>query len=461
VDETTSLELLVRLDAEAGMPLRRQLTEQVRSAIREGRLVAGARLPATRALAADLGVSRGVVIDAYEQLAAEGYLVAHHGSATRVSNAVGRSARGPAIPRGAAERAPRYDFHPGAPDLSLFPRDAWLAAEREMLRSVPDSSLGYGDPRGAIELRTALAEYLGRVRGAVADPERMVIVSGLAQGLVLLARALLARGIRRVAVEDPSHARGRGQLVAQGIELVPVPVDERGIVVEALAATGTEAVLVTPAHQFPTGVVLAPERRAELLAWAERTGALIIEDDYDAEYRYDREPVGALQGLGHERVIYGGTVSMTLAPALRLGWLVLPERIDAAVVEQKLHDDLGSGALAQLTFAELLRRGDYDRHLRRSRRVYRTRRDTLLAALAAHRPQARPAGVAAGLHLTAYLPADADEDAIRERAAQRSVAVVTMGEHRLTPGPPALLLGYARLPEPALRRGIHELARAV
>ena len=237
----------------------------------------------------------------------------------------------------------------------------------------------------------------------------MVIVSGLAQGLALLARALLARGIWRVAVEDPSHAGGRGQLAAQGLELVPVPVDERGIIVEALAATGTEAVLVTPAHQFPTGVVLAPERRAELLAWAARTGALIIEDDYDAEYRYDREPVGALQGLGPEWVIYGGSLSKTLA---------------------------------QLTFAELLRRGDYDRHLRRSRRVYRTRRDVLLAALANHLPQARPAGVAAGLHLTAFPPGTRRRG--RDPRARRS-ALGRRRNHRRPPAHPWPARPAARL----------------
>jgi GntR family transcriptional regulator/MocR family aminotransferase len=455
----TSLELLVRLDTASTEPLRWQLSRQLRTAIRAGRLKAGTRLPSTRTLASDLGVSRGVVIDAYEQLAAEGYLIARHGAPTRVSDLAGPSAATRAT-AGAAERPPRYDFRPGAPDVSLFPRAAWLAAERRALRAAPDASFGYGDPRGAIELRAALAEYLGRVRGVVADPQRLLVVGGLAQGFALLGRALGATGMRRVAVEDPSHVGGREQIAAQGVELVPVPVDERGIAVAALEGSAADAVLVTPAHQFPTGVVLAPERRADLLAWAERTGALIIEDDYDAEYRYDREPVGSLQGLRPEQVVYGGSVSKTLAPALRLGWLALPTALADPVGEQKRLDDLGCPTLPQLTLAELLSSGEYDRHLRRSRKVYRSRRDVVLAALEQHLPQARPAGVAAGLHLTAYLEEGADEDAIRERAAARSIAVATIGEHRLEPGAPALLLGYGRLAEPALRRGLRELAQA-
>jgi GntR family transcriptional regulator / MocR family aminotransferase len=239
-----------------------------------------------------------------------------------------------------------------------------------------------------------------------------------------------------------------------------VPVDEHGLVVAALEETGAGAVLLTPAHQFPTGVVLAPDRRAELLDWADRTGGWVVEDDYDAEYRYDRQPVGALQGLRPERVIYGGSVSKTLAPALRLGWLVAPPALVGELTEEKRLDDLGCPTLPQLALAELLARGEYDRHLRRTRRVYRQRRDALLRALR-RIPPARPAGIAAGLHLTAHLPEGADELAICERAAARSVGVGRIGEHRMRPGPPALLLGYARLSEAAITRGAAELARAM
>jgi GntR family transcriptional regulator / MocR family aminotransferase len=446
-------ELLVALDRGNEESLRVQLRDQLRAAMRERRLAPGARLPSTRALARELGVSRGVVVDAYEQLAAEGYLVGRHGSATRVSAAAtGAPAREPLAAD--AARAPRYDFRPGTPDLSMFPRGLWLAAERRALRAAADADLGYGDPRGAPALRAALAAYLGRVRGVVAEPDRVLVVSGFAQGLSLLGRALREGGARRVAVEDPSHAGARGQLTAGDLEVVPVPVDERGLVVEAL--TEADAVLTTPAHQFPTGVVLAPERRVELLD----RDILVVEDDYDAEYRYDREPVGSLQGLRPERVAYGGSVSKTLAPALRLGWLVLPRGLLDPVVEAKQQDDMGSPLLPQLALTDLLVRGELDRHLRRTRLLYRRRRDALLSAIAEHLPQARPAGVAAGLHVAVYLPGDIDERELAARAAERSVALACIGEHRITPGPPALLLGYARLTEPAIRRGIAELARA-
>ncbi len=456
---TSSLELLLTLDRVSGEPLRVQLRDQLRAAIREGRLRRGIRLPSTRVLARDLEVSRGVVTDAYEQLAAEGWLAPRRGAGTTVAATVV-----PAPADGSPSPAPgpslRYDFRPGAPDLASFPRADWLAAERRAVDAAPDAALGYGDPRGAPELRAALADYLGRVRGVVANADQVVVVGGFAQGLALLGRMLRARGIRRIAVEDPSHAEGRVQIATAGAELVAVPVDEQGLVVTALERTSVGAVLVTPAHQFPTGVVLGPERRAELLDWADRERAWVVEDDYDAEYRYDREPVGSLQGLRPERVIYGGSVSKTLAPALRLGWLVAPPAIVNDLTEQKRLDDLGCPTLPQLALAELLARGEYDRHLRRTRRLYRHRRDALLSSLA-RIPAARPAGIAAGLHLTAHLPGTSDELAICERAADRSVGVGRIGEHRMTPGPPALLLGYARLSEAAIARGVAELARAV
>ena len=299
------------------------------------------------------------------------------------------------------------------------------------------------------------------MRGVVADPERVLVTSGFAQGLALLGRALREGGARRVAAEDPSHAGAREQITSSGLELVAIPVDEHGLVVEALDGRGADAVLVTPAHQFPTGVVLAPGRRRALLDFAERTGTLVVEDDYDAEYRYDREPVGSLQGLRPEHVAYGGSVSKTLAPALRLGWIVLPGALLEAVTEQKRQDDLGSSPLAQLTLADLIARGELDRHLRRTRLLYRRRRDALLAALAEHMPSARPMGIAAGLHLAVYLPEQLDEREVAERARARSVAVAVVGEHRVAPGPPALLLAYASTAEPAIRRGVAELGRVV
>ena len=380
-----SLDLLLGLDRDRGR-LRAQLEDQLRDAVRAGRLGPGAALPSSRALARELGVSRGVVVEAYAQLAAEGYLVARQGAPTRVSEA---ASPGPgATPAAAGERPPRYDFRTGRPDVSLFPRGAWLASLRRALRDAPDARLDYGDPRGAPEVRGALTRYLGRVRGVACDPERVIVTSGMAQGMALFARALTAGGTRRIAMEDPSSAPGRGQLASNGFEIVPIPVDEDGLQVERLPEAGAGrdtaaddpveagrdtaaddpvgAVMVTPAHQFPLGVVLAPERRAALLDWAARTGAVVLEDDYDAEYRYDRQPVGAVQGLAPDLVAYAGSTSKTLAPGLRLGWLVVPDHLLDPVTAAKESDDLGTPVVEQLALADFLERGQLDRHLRRT-----------------------------------------------------------------------------------------------
>src|SRR4029453_18770627 len=288
-----------------------------------------------------------------------------------------------------ADQAPqrlRYDFRPGVPALDTFPRTALLTSLGKALRQVPDAALGYGDPRGLPTLREALAAYLGRVRGVEAAAERVLVCWAFAQGLGLVGRTLRRRGASRLAVEDPVHSGQRRIVAHAGLEPVPIRVGERGLMVDLLAEGLADAVLVTPAHQFPTGAVLAPERRAALVEWAQRHDAVVVEDDYDAEYRYDREPIGALQGLAPERVIYAGSASKTLAPGLRLGWLVLPAWLIDAVAEEKSPDDLASPVLEQLAFADLLAQGGVDRHLRRNRAVYRARRDALVAALAAHLP---------------------------------------------------------------------------
>ena len=448
-------ELLLRLQ-HGGPPLRAQLEDQLREAVRDGRLGPGAPLPSTRALARELGVSRGVVVEAYAQLAAEGYLVARQGAPTRVSEAASPAA-GPA-PTAEQARPPRFDFRPGGPDVALFPRSAWLASVRRALRDAPDVRLDYGDPRGAPELREALARYLGRVRGVVADPELVVVTSGMAQGMALFARALREGGARRIAIEDPSSAPGRAQLAANGLDVVGVPVDRDGLEVAALENDAVDAVMVTPAHQFPLGVVLAPERRAALLDWAGRSGTVLLEDDYDAEYRYDRQPVGAVQGLAPELVAYAGSVSKTLAPGLRLGWLVVPERLLDGVTAAKASDDLGTPVLEQLALADFLERGELDRHLRRTRPVYRDRRDALVAALAREMPRCEPAGVAAGLHLVAHLPRGTDEHAVVEAARARGIGLSGLAEHRMRPGPPALLLGYGRIAAAAIEPAVEALA---
>ena len=459
VDRTSWLDLLVSLDRGGATPLRAQLEEQLRDAVRSGRLAPGVALPSSRSLARELGVSRGVVVDAYAQLGAEGYLVARQGAPTLVSDAASPALGAPPPP--SADRPPRFDFRPGGPDVALFPRAAWLASLRRGLRDAPDARFDYGDPRGAPELRLALARYLGRVRGVACDPERVVVTSGMAQGMALLARALVAGGGRRIGVEDPSSAPGREQLAANGLEIVPVPVDEDGLRVDVLEALAPDAAFAAPAHQFPLGVVLAPERRAALIEWAARSGAIVLEDDYDAEYRYDRAPVGAVQGLAPELVAYAGSVSKTLAPGLRLGWLVVPERLSEGVVAAKAADDLGTPVVEQLALADFLEHGQLDRHLRRTRTVYRARRDALVAALARELPDCPPGGVAAGLHLVMHLPPDADERAVLERARSRGVGLYGLSEHRVEPGPPALLLGYGRITEAAIAAAVAELAAAV
>jgi GntR family transcriptional regulator / MocR family aminotransferase len=283
----------------------------------------------------------------------------------------------------------------------------------------------------------------------------------MAQGFALLARALLARGGSRIGVEEPGSGPGRDQLAVNGLEPVPVPVDGDGLVTAALDGLRLDALLVTPAHQFPTGAVLAPDRRAELLDWVACSGAVLLEDDYDAEYRYDRQPVGAVQGLDPERVVYAGTLSKTLAPGLRLGWLAVPEELVEAVAAAKAQDDLGTPVMDQLALADFLERGELDRHLRRTRGTYRARRDELVRALARHLPEARVTGVAAGIHLVAHLPDDVDEPAALAAARAGGVGLQGLSEHRIGAGPPALILGYGRIAEPAIEPGVRQLAAAL
>jgi GntR family transcriptional regulator/MocR family aminotransferase len=452
-------DLLVRLDR-GGPPMRLQLEGQLRDAIRSGRLRPHTALPSTRALAAELGVSRGVVVEAYAQLAAEGWLTASQGARTRVAEA-------PRAPEPEPHQEPRpprirVDFRPGIPDLAAFPRTEWLASTRRALRRMPDSALGFQDPRGARPLREALAAYLGRSRGVLADPERVLVATGVTQALMLVCAALLRRGARRVAVEDPGFFLHRDALAHAGMEPVPVPVDSGGIDLGRLALARADAVLVTPAHQQPTGVVLVPERRTALLDWAEARQSLVIEDDYDAEHRYDREPVGALQGLAPERVAYLGSPSKALAPALRIGWAVSPSWLSGAVGEEKFRADLGSPVPEQLTLADFIERGELDRHLRRTRRSYRRRRDALVGALAQHLPEAEVSGIAAGLQALVYLPDGVDEDRVVTEAVARGVMLAPLSAMRAgSDGRPGVIVGYANVPEPTIERGVRELAAIV
>jgi GntR family transcriptional regulator/MocR family aminotransferase len=362
----------------AGTRVRAALERALRDAVRSGRLLPGTRLPSSRSLARDLGVARNTVADAYGLLVAEGWFTARQGSGTRVADRPAPPA--PAAPAPPASRpATSYDLTPGQPDVATFPRTAWLAAAKRALTAAPHAAFGYGDPRGRIELRRTLAEYLARARGVRADPERILVCSGYLQGLGLLSTALAANGVRTLAVEALGLDLHRDIVTAHGLRTTALPVDAHGADTTALAGSGAGAALLTPAHQFPTGVPLHPERRAAAVAWARRTGGIIVEDDYDGEFRYDRQHVGALQDLDPDHVVYAGTASKSLAPGLRLAWLVLPPALLDPVLAAKSLADGQSSTLDQLTLAELFRSGGYDRHLRRARSRYRGRRDRLVA----------------------------------------------------------------------------------
>jgi GntR family transcriptional regulator / MocR family aminotransferase len=438
-----------------------QVAAELRMAVRSGRLVGGVRLPASRELARDLGMSRGVVVEAYEQLVAEGFLVSRQGSGTRVADLQPAASGNDVALESLASPTIAYDLRVGTPDLSAFPRRAWLAALRQVMKVLPHEALGYGDPGGVPELRTELAAYVRRVRAAEVSSEQLVVVGGVAQGLSLVIRALAQAGPIPLAVEDPHSVRTFALLEAAGAVRVPVPVDQEGIIVEALRRTPARAVMVTPAHQYPTGVVLSPRRRAELLAWAAEVDGVVLEDDYDAEFRYDRNPVGCLQALCPQRVVLLGSVSKALAPGLRLGWLVAPPPLAEAVRGARATSDLGSPVIDQHALAQLIASGAYDRQLRQLRRRYRARRDALTDALARWLPGAVVHGVSAGIQLYVELPSDHDEAAVVTAAAERGVAVAGVAPLRIAGGgPPALVLGFARLPEHRIAEAIRLLAEA-
>ncbi|MEV0615034.1 PLP-dependent aminotransferase family protein [Nonomuraea sp. NPDC050404] len=503
-----------------------QIASELRESIRGGRLTPGTRLPATRDLAVDLQVSRGVVVEAYEQLVAEGFLVSRVGVGTQVTpkngnrpgpgqralppqspgqralppqgsgqrapsarnggrpgsgqrgpfphnsgrpapgqrdpatparpSPVGQARQKPASRRasGTAVGPPYYGHRPTSPDLGHFPRERWLAAVRHVLTTVPSGAFDYGDPGGVPELREELAAYLRRVRAADVRPENLIIVGGVAQGLSLVLHVLGRQRGLRLAVEDPTSHRQVPLLRRAGAHLVPVPVDGQGLDVRQLKGDAGDAVLVTPAHQYPTGVVLSPARRAALMEWAYAGNRMILEDDYDAEFRFDRDPVGCLQGLAPDRVVLSGSVSKALAPGLRLGWVAAPAALAEAIRRVRGEQDLGSPVIEQYALAHFLRTGGYDKHLRRMRREYRRRRDALVAALAAELPGMRVRGIEAGLHVYLELPGGWDEARTVRAARELGLYVEAVGQMRESPGPPAVVVGFARLPA-------HKAAEAV
>jgi GntR family transcriptional regulator / MocR family aminotransferase len=485
---STSASLDLHLEL-SGTRRRAALEVALREAVRSGRLAPGTTLPSSRALALDLGIARNTVAEAYGQLVAEGWLAARHGSGTWVAERAGPPpSRARPDSRPSVRRA-RYDLRPGSPDLASFPRQAWLAAARRALAAAPARDLGYCDPRGLEVLRVAIAEYVARARGVITTPDRIVVCAGFAQGLELLCQTLRARGVRTLAVEAYGHSGHRQIAAGAGLRLTTLQVDDHGADVAALAspASGADAsgfaasgfaasapvasgapgrgpararaALLTPAHQFPLGAALAPERRRQVADWAAQNGGLVIEDDYDGEFRYDRQAVGALQSLAPEHVVYAGTASKSLVPGLRLGWLALPADLGAEVIDRKQTTARLSSSLDQLALAEFINSGGYDRQVRRARLVYRLRRDRLVSALAREVPGVQVTGIAAGLHVLVRLAAGLTEDDVVARAAAHGLALQGLascqagGQHL----GPALIVGYATPPGHAFSAAVARL----
>ncbi|MEU9251721.1 PLP-dependent aminotransferase family protein [Streptomyces sp. NPDC048270] len=505
-DGGTGADLHLDLPAEGAR--RTALAQALRSAVRSGRLAGGTRLPPYRTLAADLGLARNAVADAYAELVAEGWFTARQGSGTRVAEgAAERGAGQGAGPdtgqgtgqgaghgtgqgaghgtgRGTGQRSghgtgqgaghgtgrgmgagpapagPRYDLLQGKPDPASFPRGPWAASARRALSAAPTEAFGPGDPRGRPELRRALAAYLSRARGVRTGPENIVVCSGFANGLRLLA-SVRPRDWAVEAYGLPFH---HGILDAAGVRPHPVTVDEDGAQTTGVLPSRVRTLLLTPAHQFPTGGRLLPARRAAAVEWARTTGGVIVEDDYDGEFRYDRKPVGAVQGLAPEHVVYAGSLSKSLSPALRLGWLVLPDRLVDEVLAAKGQRESWASALDQLALADFIECGAYDRHVRRMRKHYRERRDQLVSVLAARAPGIRVTGISAGLHAVLELPPGTEAPTLSAaRTAGLALDGLSSYRHRADPTPPreGLVVGYAAPPNAAFARAVELLAGVV
>jgi GntR family transcriptional regulator / MocR family aminotransferase len=452
------------------------LTERLRAAISDGRLPIGSRLPATRVLAAELQISRGVVTEAYQRLTEDGH-VAGQGRAGTVVVAVPVGTTPdraePTTTTSAVANEPgldifdtlraapaRIDLTPGVPDLAAFPRAAWLRAERAVLNDLESSEFGYGDPSGTPALRRAVANWLARYRGIAARPDDLIIVAGVSQAIGLVAQVLIPRGITELAVEDPGSLGSRQHLQNWGLSTPPIPVDAGGLRVDLLRESGARAVMATPAHHFPTGVVLDGERRRELIQWAAE-GGLILEDDYDAEHRYDRPPVPALRAMLADRVIYAGSVSKLLAPSLRIGWMLPPPEYKDALIAMKRQADLGNAALPQLTLAHLMESGELERQLRFLRRRHRERRDAMVDAVSNYLPMASVHGAAAGLHLTITFEDGVNDVELAAAALQKGVKTHPLSWHCQLPHAPGLVLGYAARTPTELTEAIAIIAEVI
>jgi GntR family transcriptional regulator/MocR family aminotransferase len=473
-------------------PLYRRVYLSLKAKIRDGGLGPAARVPSTRALARDLGVSRNTVMLAYEQLSAEGYLVSRHRAATSVA-AVAPPRPSPAPARLAPERPARvsayarrlterldlgpspspgprsvlrYDFRYGRPTVDEFPREIWRRLLAAHARRASSDALGYGSPAGHGGLRTALSEYLGRARGVASDPERIVVVNGTQQAIDLIARVLLDAGDGAV-VEEPHYPGATIPFEAVGARLLRVPVDAGGLDPARLPSVARRPRLayVTPCHQFPSGVIMPLDRRLALLQWASGVGAWVVEDDYVSEFRYEGHPLEALQSLDrNERVIYVGSFSKTLFPALRVGYLVLPRALVRPFLAAKWAADRFSAPLYHEALADLITSGQFERYLRRAGARNAGRRRALIAALREHfGGRVEIAGENTGVHLVVWLNDVPPRDlpALIARAARAGVGIYPVGLFYAKPPKRAgLLFGYAALTESEIRAGVRRLAEA-
>jgi GntR family transcriptional regulator/MocR family aminotransferase len=450
---------LLAIQLAPGRPLGLQVEQHLRTLIREQRLAVGGELPSTRAFAADLGVSRGVVVGAYAQLAAEGYLTLRRGAAPLVA-ALGREPKPACVEHDVPIASFRFNLRPDLPDLALFPRSEWLAAERASLHRAANTDLAYGEPFGSAQLRSRLAPFLSRTRGVVADADLTGIYAGSSAAIFAIASSLRARGASRIGVEDPGHRWRTHALAMSGLDVVPVPVDGEGMRVDLLAPD-LAGVVVSPDHQFPLGVALSAARRRALVEWAVAGDRLVIEHDYDGHFRYDRPPAGTLQALAPDHVAYVGSASALLAPTLRLGWAVVPPRFVESLAEHTFATGVAPPRLSQFAFAELIERGYLDRHLRKVRAAYRRRRAALCDAFARELPDAVVSGAPVGLFVRVSLPSHADEAQVLEAIRAHGVSLDGIAQNALTPQPPGLAVGFAGMPEPTLEQAVAIVAAEV
>jgi GntR family transcriptional regulator / MocR family aminotransferase len=427
------------------------LLAALRDAVRSGRLAPGTMLPPSRSLATDLGLARNTVAEAYAELVAEGWLASRQGAGTWVVNVAGTGI--PATPRG-ARGVPTHNLMPGSPDVSEFPRSAWAAATRRALAKAPTEALRMGDPRGRPELRDALAEYLARARGVRTSAESIVICAGVRHAVELLTRAVGGP----IAVEEYALHIFRDAIAALGVSTIPIGIDEQGAVISDLDGLGVPAVLLTPAHHSPQGMPLHATRRTAAVDWAQRTGGYVFDDDYDGEFRYDRQPVGALQALRPDRVAYMGSASKSLAQTLRVGWMALPDDLVDPVIDAGGGQQFFVDAITQLTMADFITSGQYDRHIRRMRIRYRRRRDSLVEALAGF--DVGISGLAAGVNVLLSLP-DGSEHEVLRRAGEAGIALQGLSRmrHPLAEGAnrDGIVVGFAAPAEHAFGPAVEAL----